>query len=97
MYKNGLEPGAVVCVWTTNVVEYWILCLAVWEVGAAVMLVNCLINTDKLRQQLEETAAVFLVCDELNLEEAISLKDKVASIKQIILVDQVSRGPVMTS
>ena len=76
--------------WTANFVEYWICCLAAWELGAAVMPVNCLIHTDKLATQLLETAAGYLVCDELNLDDALALKSKVSSIKHIILMDQVN-------
>ncbi len=54
------------------------------------MPVNCLIHTDKLATQLLETAAGYLVCDELNLEDALALKSKVSSIKHIILMDQVN-------
>ena len=87
--KYGLEAGEVVCMWTTNFVEYWLVCLAAWELGAAVMPVNCLINIEKLVRQLERTAAVYLVCDQLNLEDAVNIKTKVASLKKIILMDQV--------
>ena len=54
------------------------------------MPVNCLIHTDKLATQLLETAAGYLVCDELNLDDALALKSKVSSIKHIILMDQVN-------
>ena len=87
--KLGLQKGSVVCMWTSNFVEYWICCLAVWELGAAVMPVNCLIHTDKLVTQLLQTETAYLVCDELNLEDALVLKSKVSCIQHIILIDQV--------
>ena len=76
--------------WTPNFVEYWIICLAAWELGAAVMPVNCLIQEDKLVDQLTGTGAAYLVCDQVNLADAIALRNKVASLNKIIVMDQVS-------
>ena len=43
--KIGIGAGSVVCMWSSNYVEYWLLCLAVWELGGTVLPINCLTNT----------------------------------------------------
>ena len=52
----GLQSGQVVAVWSTNCVEYWVLCLAVWELGAVILPVNCLIQPHILASQVCNTA-----------------------------------------
>ena len=41
----GIGAGSVVCLWSSSYVEYWIVCLAVWELGGTVLPINCLTNT----------------------------------------------------
>jgi long-subunit acyl-CoA synthetase (AMP-forming) len=85
----GLAEGETVCLWASNLVEYWLVGLAAWEVGAAIMPLNCLIHLDKLVSQLVESRTVVLVCDELNAEEALLIKPRVASLKHILLLGEV--------
>ena len=72
--KLGLKEGSVVCLWTSNYVEYWLVCLAVWELGATILPINCLTNTERLHEQLRQTSAAFLVCDSFNIEQGLNLK-----------------------
>jgi hypothetical protein len=39
--------------------------------------------------QLNETGAVLLVCDEMNAEEALVLRPRVASLRHILLLGEV--------
>jgi long-subunit acyl-CoA synthetase (AMP-forming) len=87
----GLAEGDTVCLWASNLVEYWLVGLAAWEVGAALMPVNCLIQLDKLVLQLRETSSVLLVCDELNAEEALLVKPRVPSLRHILLLAEVGK------
>jgi long-subunit acyl-CoA synthetase (AMP-forming) len=87
----GLAEGDTVCLWASNLVEYWLVGLAAWEVGAALMPVNCLIQLDKLVLHLRETSSVLLVCDELNAEEALLVKPRVPSLRHILLLAEVGR------
>ena len=73
----------------TNYIEYCLICLAVWELGAAIMPVNCLIHPNKLSRQLRSTSCKVLVCDEFNLEEALEVKTKVECVETVILMAQV--------
>ncbi len=91
MLGLGLAEGDTVCLWASNLVEYWLVGLAAWEVGAALMPVNCLIQLDKLVLQLRETSSVLLVCDELNAEEALLVKPRVPSLRHILLLAEVGR------
>ena len=86
----GVAEGDTVCLWASNLVEYWLVGLAAWEVGAALMPINCLIKLDKLVSQLRETGTVVLVCDELNAEEALLIKPRVETLRHIILLGEVS-------
>ena len=79
----------MVCMWTTNFAEYWLVCLAAWELGAAIMPVNCPISLDKLETQLKETETACIVCDELNVEDAVNLKSRIDSLKKIFIIEQV--------
>lgn len=88
LYVHGLKEGSVVCMWTTNFSEYWLVCLAAWELGAAIMPVNCLISLDKLEAQLKETETACIVCDELNVEDAVNLKSRIDSLKKIFIIEQ---------
>ena len=45
------------------------MCLAVWEVGGTVVQINCLTNTERLLEQLRDTAATCLVCDAFNIDQ----------------------------
>ena len=85
-----MKEGSVLCMWTTNYVDYWVICLAAWELGAAVMPVNCLIGLDKLETQLRETETSFIVCDDLNVEDAVTLKTKLEALQTIVLIDKVA-------
>ena len=50
-------------------VTYGQVCLAVWEVGGTVVQINCLTNTERLLEQLRDTAATCLVCDAFNIDQ----------------------------
>ena len=84
----GVGEGSVVCLWSSNYVEYWLLCLAVWELGGAVLPTNCLTNTERLQQQLQEASAFIIVCDAYNVDQAIALKQEVSSVKHVLLLGQ---------
>ena len=49
--------------------SYGQVCLAVWEVGGTVVQINCLTNTERLLEQLRDTAATCLVCDAFNIDQ----------------------------
>ena len=85
----GVGVSTVVCMCATNYIEYCLICLAVWELGAAIMPVNCLIHPNKLSRQLRSTSCKVLVCDEFNLEEALEVKTKVECVETVILMAQV--------
>jgi len=84
----GFSAGDVVCLWCSNYVEYWLVCLAVWELGGVVLPVNCLISLDKLAAQLKETGASMLVCDAFNVEDGLKLKQELESLKNILVIGQ---------
>ena len=85
----GFSAGDVVCLWCSNYVEYWLVCLAVWELGGVTLPVNCLIGLDKLVAQLKETGASILVCDTFNVEDGLKLKQELESLKNILVIGQV--------
>ena len=68
--------------------EYWLLCLAAWELGAVTLPTNCLTNTERLQHQLVETSAQVIVCDTYNVDQAIALKQEVATLKHVLLIGQ---------
>ena len=84
----GVGEGSVVCFWSSNYVEYWLLSLAVWELGGVTLPTNCLTNTDRLQQQLKETSALVIVCDTYNVDQAITLKQEVSSLEHVLLIGQ---------
>ena len=93
LVEIGVSAGDVVCVWCSNYVEFWLICLAVWELGGVTLGVNCLITHDKLIEQLKETGAAVLVCDTFNVEEGVKSKGEVESLKQVLLIGQVRHEP----
>jgi len=94
--KIGVADGSVVCMWSSNYVEYWLVCLAVWELGGTILPVNCLTNTERLQEQLKETSASFLVCDSFNIDQGLNLKEQVDGLKQIILIGDEQIEDVVT-
>ena len=44
---------------------------------------------DKLEAQLKETETACIVCDELNVEDAVNLKSRIDSLKKIFIIEQV--------
>jgi acyl-coenzyme A synthetase/AMP-(fatty) acid ligase len=99
LLELGFSPGDVVCLWCSNYVEYWLVCLAVWELGGATLPVNCLISLDKLEAQLKETGVSMLVCDTFNVEDGCKLHEEVESLKSILVIgqDAVPEGVVSIS
>ena len=85
----GFSAGDVVCMWCSNYVEYWLVCLAVWELEGVILPVNCLISLDKLVGQLKETGAIMLVCDTFNMEDGIKIKEELDSLKTVLVIGQV--------
>ena len=90
LLELGFSAGDVVCLWCSNYVEYWLVCLAVWELGGVTLPVNCLISLDKLVAQMQETGVSILVCDPFNVEDGKKLREKVESLKNILVIGQVS-------
>jgi len=84
----GVCPGDVVCLWCSNCVEYWLLCLAVWEIGAVTLPINCRMDRSKLEEQLKETGASVLVCDAFNVEDGLKLKDNLQTLNHVLVVSQ---------
>ena len=84
----GVGEGVVVCLWCSNYVEYWLLCLATWELGGVTLPTNCLTNTERLQHQLQETSALVIVCDTYNVDQALTLKQEVASLQHVLLIGQ---------
>jgi len=89
----GISEGTVVCIWCSNYTEYFIICLAVWELAGTVLPVNCLISYDRLSSLLSETKACLLVCDQFNSDQALKLKKEVQEINNVIIVGQDSEAP----
>jgi len=84
----GFSAGDVVCMWCSNYVEYWLVCLAVWELEGVILPVNCLISLDNLVGQLKETGAIMLVCDTFNMEDGIKIKEELDSLKTVLVIGQ---------
>ena len=55
----------------SNFVEYWLIALATWTCGGCVMPLNCEMEPKNLENQLTLGKAKILVCDELNIADAI--------------------------
>jgi len=81
----GLGPGSVLCLWCSNHPHFWLLCLAAWECGAATLAVNCLISPERLEEQLKEVDAKLLVCDALNFEEGLEVKNR-GGVAQVVVI-----------
>ena len=81
----GLGPGSVLCLWCSNHPHFWLLCLAAWECGAATLAVNCLIPGERLEEQLREVDAKLLVCDALNFEEGLEVKNR-GGVAQVVVI-----------
>jgi len=99
LLELGFSAGDVVCLWCSNYVEYWLVCLAVWELGGVTLPVNCLISLDKLVAQMQETGVSILVCDPFNVEDGKKLREKVESLKNILVIgqDETAEGVVSIS
>ena len=87
----GLGPGSVLCLWCSNHPHFWLLCLAAWECGAATLAVNCLIPPDRLEEQLKEVDAKLLVCDALNFEEGLEVKNR-GGVAQVVVIGMEEGG-----
>jgi len=94
--KLGIGEGSVVCMWSSNYVEYWLICLSVWELGGIILPVNCLTNTERLLEQLKETESVCMVCDTFNIDQGLNLKEQLEGLKHIILIGEESHEDVVT-
>ena len=94
--KLGVKTGSVVCMWCSNYVEYWLLCLAVWNLGATILPINCLTNTERLQEQLRETSTSVLVCDSFNVDQGMNMVGLVESVEQVLLINQESHEDVVT-
>jgi len=77
-------------------VEYWMICLSVWELGGIILPVNCLTNTERLLEQLKETESVCMVCDTFNIDQGLNLKEQLEGLKHIILIGEESHEDVVT-
>ena len=75
----------MLCLWCSNHPHFWLLCLAAWECGAATLAVNCLIPPDRLEEQLKEVDAKLLVCDALNFEEGLEVKNR-GGVAQVVVI-----------
>ena len=87
----GLGPGSVLCLWCSNHPHFWLLCLAAWECGAATLAVNCLIPGERLEEQLKEVDAKLLVCDALNFEEGLEVKNR-GGVAQVVVIGMEEGG-----
>ena len=67
----GFTKGDVLCMFCSNFVEYWLIALAAWTCGGCVMPVNCELEPKHLEKQLNETKAKIIICDELNISDAL--------------------------
>ena len=67
----GFTKGDVLCMFCSNYVEYWLIALAAWTCGGCVMPVNCELEPKHLEKQLNETKAKIIICDELNISDAL--------------------------
>ena len=72
----------------SNYVEYWLIALAAWSCGGCIMPVNCELEPEHLRLQLGQAKAKVIVCDELNMSDAVEALDSVQSLKTIIVIGQ---------
>ena len=85
--RLGLLPGSVLCLWSSNHPQFWLVCLAAWQAGAATLAVNCLVPGERLEEQLKETGALLLVCDSYNQEEAEELLGR-GGVRGVVVVGQ---------
>ena len=69
--RLGFGKGDVLCMFCSNFVEYWLIALATWTCGGCVMPLNCEMEPKNLEYQLTLGKAKILVCDELNIGDAI--------------------------
>ena len=83
----------MLCLWCSNHPHFWLLCLAAWECGAATLAVNCLIPGERLEEQLREVDAKLLVCDALNLEEGLEVKNR-GGVAQVVVIGMEEGGQI---
>ena len=86
LFKLGFGKGDVLCMFSSNYVEYWLIALAAWSCGGCVMPVNCELEPEHLEHQLNMAKAKVIVCDELNIGDAMDAMDVVESLKNIIVI-----------
>ena len=70
-FQSIFYKGDVLCMFCSNFVEYWLIALATWTCGGCVMPLNCEMEPKNLEYQLSLGKAKILVCDELNIGDAI--------------------------
>ena len=70
-FRAFFKKGDVLCMFCSNFVEYWLIALATWTCGGCVMPLNCEMEPKNLENQLTLGKAKILVCDELNIADAI--------------------------
>jgi len=84
--KLGYGKGDVLCMFCSNYVEYWLIALAAWSCGGCVMPVNCELEPEHLEYQLGQAKAKIIVCDELNIGDAVDAMEAIESLKNVIVI-----------
>jgi len=90
--RLGFGKGDVLCMFCSNFVEYWLIALATWTCGGCVMPLNCEMEPKNLENQLTLGKAKILVCDELNIADAIAAMEQVESLVDIVVIGQPEEG-----